>query len=151
MTWFPLRASCDERLNVLICFCGLVAYIIDRKVSNVHDLLALTWMLQWRMFYSATHSQNYNCKLQVWKQLIHEAVFIFQRHAAFIHHSKSLMQTHQHTYIIKGCRAFKRIVLLLTEQKATIHQVTTMLATSKNVLFPGHNHLLTTSTKDPSF
>ena len=25
-----------------------------------------------------------------------------------------------------------------------------MLATSKNVLFPGHNHLLTTSTDDPS-
>ena len=32
----------------------------------------------------------------------------------------------------------------LTAQKATIHQVTTMLATSKNVLFPGHNHLLIT-------
>ena len=26
----------------------------------------------------------------------------------------------------------------------TIHQVTTMLATSKNVPFPGHNHMLTT-------
>ena len=25
-------------------------------------------------------------------------------------------------------------------KKATIHQVTTMLAISKNVLFPGHNH-----------
>ena len=25
-----------------------------------------------------------------------------------------------------------------------------MLVTSKNVLFPGHNHLLTTSTDDPS-
>ena len=25
-------------------------------------------------------------------------------------------------------------------QKATIHQVTTMLATFKNVLFPGHHH-----------
>ena len=25
-----------------------------------------------------------------------------------------------------------------------------MLATSKNVLFPGHNHLLTISTDDPS-
>ena len=25
-----------------------------------------------------------------------------------------------------------------------------MLATSKNVLFPGHNHLLTTGSKDPS-
>ena len=26
-----------------------------------------------------------------------------------------------------------------------------MLATSKDVLFPGHNHLLTTSTDDPNF
>ena len=26
-----------------------------------------------------------------------------------------------------------------------------MLATSRNVLFPGHNHLLNTSTNDPSF
>ena len=32
--------------------------------------------------------------------------------------------------------------------KATIHQVTTKLAISKNALFPGHNHLLTTSTDD---
>ena len=30
-------------------------------------------------------------------------------------------------------------------KKATIHQITTMLATSKNVLFPGHNLLLTTT------
>ena len=29
-------------------------------------------------------------------------------------------------------------------------QVTTMLATYKNVLFPGHNNLLTTSTDDPT-
>ena len=35
-------------------------------------------------------------------------------------------------------------------QKATIQQVSTMLATSENVLFPGHNHLLTTGTDDPS-
>ena len=34
--------------------------------------------------------------------------------------------------------------MINTVQKATIHQVTTMLATSQNVLFPGHNHLLTT-------
>ena len=33
-------------------------------------------------------------------------------------------------------------------QKATIHQVTTMLATSENVLFSGHNHLLTTGAED---
>ena len=31
-------------------------------------------------------------------------------------------------------------------KKATIHQVTTMLATPKNVLFPSHNHMLTTGT-----
>ena len=30
--------------------------------------------------------------------------------------------------------------------KDAIHLVTTMLATSKNVLFPGHSHLLTTDT-----
>ena len=36
-----------------------------------------------------------------------------------------------------------------TAMKATSHQVTAMLATSKNVLFPGHNHLLTTGTGDP--
>ena len=35
-------------------------------------------------------------------------------------------------------------------KQATIHQVTTMLATSENVLFPGHNHLLTTGVDDPT-
>ena len=32
---------------------------------------------------------------------------------------------------VKGC----------TGQRATIHQLTTMLSTSKNVLYPGHNQL----------
>ena len=36
-------------------------------------------------------------------------------------------------------------------KNATIHLVTTMLVTSKNVLFPGHNHLLTTVADDSSF
>ena len=35
-------------------------------------------------------------------------------------------------------------------QKATSHQVTTMLSTFKNVSFPGHNNLLTTGTDDPT-
>ena len=44
------------------------------------------------------------------------------------------------------------VLLLLHSQlrKTTIHQVTTMLATSKHVLFPGHNYLLTTGTDNPS-
>ena len=32
----------------------------------------------------------------------------------------------------------------------TIHQATTMLVTTENVLFPGDNHLLTTGTDDPT-
>ena len=40
--------------------------------------------------------------------------------------------------------------LSLRQKKATMHQVTTTLATFENVLFPGHKHLLTTSTDDPS-
>ena len=35
-------------------------------------------------------------------------------------------------------------------KKATIHRVTTMLATFKNVQFPGHNHLQTTGADDPT-
>ena len=38
----------------------------------------------------------------------------------------------------------------ITAQKNTIHQVTTTLTTSKNVLFPGHNHLLTIGTDRPN-
>ena len=38
-----------------------------------------------------------------------------------------------------------------TAQKNTIHQGTTMLTTSKNVLFPGHNHLLTIGADDPTY
>ena len=36
------------------------------------------------------------------------------------------------------------------QKKVTMHQVTTMPATAKNVRFPGHNHLLTTSTDNPT-
>ena len=40
---------------------------------------------------------------------------------------------------------------LSQHKKVTIHFVTTMLATSENVLFLGHNHLLTTGTDDQTF
>ena len=35
-------------------------------------------------------------------------------------------------------------------KKVTVHQVTTMLATSKNILLQSPNHLLTASADDPS-
>ena len=52
-----------------------------------------------------------------------------------------------------GCHGLVWILLTILNtlcKKAPIHQVTTMLATSRNVAFPGHNHLLTTSTDDPA-
>ena len=51
-------------------------------------------------------------------------------------------------YVVKCCAAHIRTLSRSFAQKVTIHYVTTMLATSKNVLFPGHNHLLTTITDD---
>ena len=40
------------------------------------------------------------------------------------------------------------LIQIRTAQKATIHQVTAMVSTSKNVLFPGDNHQLTTGADD---
>ena len=39
-------------------------------------------------------------------------------------------------------------ILDTTQGSHYIHQVTSMLATSKNILFPGHNDLLITGTYD---
>ena len=48
-------------------------------------------------------------------------------------------------------REYWRMPPVLTlGKKATIHQVATMLATSKYVPFPSHNHLLTTGADDPT-
>ena len=52
-----------------------------------------------------------------------------------------------HQFVYRYSKVMEFCVTL--RKKVTIHQVTAMLATSKNVLFPGHNHLLTTGTDDP--
>ena len=51
-------------------------------------------------------------------------------------------ELHLPSYVLSGKLTFRDNTL---GKKATIHQVIAMLSTSKNVLFPGHNHLLTTS------
>ena len=50
--------------------------------------------------------------------------------------------------LLKGVERSHQQVTL--GKKNTIHQLTTMLSTSKNVLFPDHNHLLTTGADDPT-
>ena len=52
--------------------------------------------------------------------------------------------------LIIGRSFFTQTSVVTLGKKATIHQLTTMLSTSKNVRFPGHKHLLTTGTDDPS-
>ena len=54
-------------------------------------------------------------------------------------HNCSVLEMH-------WCMKYK----MTLQQEAPIHQVTTVLATSKiNVLFPGHNHLQTICTDAP--
>ena len=43
------------------------------------------------------------------------------------------------------------LLLLAQNKQATIHYLVTVLATSKNVLFPDHNHPLTIGADDPAF
>ena len=46
------------------------------------------------------------------------------------------------SYISNNCILYIYIRLATVQKSHYIHQVTTSLATSKNVLFPGLNHLL---------
>ena len=52
--------------------------------------------------------------------------------------------------LIKPCSRCQWLFPEGLRLKVTIHQVNTMLATSKTVLFAGYNHLLTIGTDDPS-
>ena len=52
------------------------------------------------------------------------------------------------SYCTVCCRQTMHVPL---HKKIIIHQVTTMLATCKNVLFPGYNHQLTTGTNNLTF
>ena len=54
-------------------------------------------------------------------------------------------------FLISGtCFSLSSLYQGSLRKKKTIHQVSTMLATSKNVLFPGHYHLLTTDIDNPT-
>ena len=79
------------------------------------------------------HESGYNWAVLLNSRIIHNDLNDLMRYAL-----------HRNTQV----SVRKWSVECVTAQKASIHQVTTMLATSKNVLSPGHNHLLTTGTDD---
>ena len=57
---------------------------------------------------------------------------------------------HQTPISLSKCHCAKKQTNPQTPTTIHLVQVTTMLATSKDVLFPGHSHLLTTGTDDPT-
>ena len=61
-----------------------------------------------------------------------------------------LLPMYMRQFAIIGERGESRLLYPSLHKKATILQVTTMLATFKNILFTGHNHLLTTGTYELS-
>ena len=64
-------------------------------------------------------------------------------------HSHNELPTCKDHQILTGTTSFW-ILAVTGQKKNNIHQLITMLSTSKNVLFPGHNHLLTTGANEPS-
>ena len=53
-----------------------------------------------------------------------------------------------HILCANACSVYENSSPFTAQKTHTIHQVTTMLSTSDNVLFLGHNHLLTTGADD---
>ena len=64
-------------------------------------------------------------------------------------YSKHTLVTVKHGFVRKRIILFESLDNALGK-KATVHQITTRLATSKNVLFPSPNHLVITGTDGPS-
>ena len=73
-----------------------------------------------------------------------------------VHHRRNPEKTPEETDVKTPGKPWRDTELKWTEEEyryimhPTIHQVATMLDTYKNVLFPSHNHLLTTGADDPS-
>ena len=87
-------------------------------------------------------------------QLILQNKFFFlKRTPHFRHFDLTKLRTFffQHTSKLQIiCKAIEKQNFSLGKKKNTIHQVTTKLSTSKNVLFPGHSQVLATGADDPS-
>ena len=64
---------------------------------------------------------------------------------------RSLLKNHGSVDTVNlGQGRLKISVTDTLDTNRSLHQVTTMLSTSKNVLFPGYNQVLTTGADDPS-
>ena len=87
---------------------------------------------------------KYKCRLLLrWQQMTTDDVVsidVSNAHWMFSVHCKCICPL-----TIQGLCCY-----ITVGKKATIYQVTTMLATATNVLFPGPNHLITTGADDPS-
>ena len=117
------------------------SYINKRLVHNTFHLLAVF-----------THTMRSKICTLVQK-LLQCRKSLFQPHLLIVSDIyDAKVQLHvfiilKHVWIILSS---EHCYITYTAQKASIHQETTMIFISKNVLFPDHNYLITTSTDDPS-
>ena len=105
-------------------------------------------VVELKMFYSKEMKQVQAKVSHHVSLLVRPSLLINLSHAYI-----TLVSHNSKFYTINNVRGRDSVTLLFsyTEQiKNTIHQLTTMLLTPKNVLFPDHNHLLTTGADDLS-
>ena len=140
----------DECRNLTSIDCIHNEIHIDLKNTTIRTIYSNTWCilhrdlyLAWRLvlalpfryFNSFLHQVKYTrfwikatlLLLSFVKDTEHVALTVYSGGSDIVHH-------------ISSCH--------ITTQKTTIHQLTTMLSTSKYVLYSGYNHLLTTGADD---
>ena len=118
--------------------------------SNTHKLLGgmlpLISLANVQTTLSSTHYCNllHITRIPYWYQDILHWYHTDRKHTIHLHVDSVCA-----CWLSFGWMADSMASCQLQQIKNTIHQVTTMLVTSKNVLFPGYSHLLTTGTDDP--
>ena len=112
------------------------------------NLMEKTWRqqykcgLEWRMFF-VTDQAHWISSSSIGKKYVHMLGF-FSPHGW---QCLCIMSLHWYCMQFVAAEMIKGYSL---DKKATFHQLTTVLSTSKNVLFPGHDHLPTTCAEDLS-
>ena len=143
-------------VSVYIMFMLMCALCSPQCVHYVHDSVCI-------MFITVCALCSSQCALCLWHSVhyVYDIVCIMfitvcalcsWQCVHYVHGSVCIM-CHSLTVLWIRYRCWAQDAwgnICTVQKKIIIHQVTTMPAISKNVLFPGHTHLLTTSTDDPT-
>ena len=123
---------------------------VNKAPVELKSHLILSWLQYWSHHLKplAYCSSIYKCKTtNLYRNL--RQILCTCRAGLEVNPTTVFLVDQIHVHTTKTSHSSRYTVRSL-RKKATINQVTTMLASSKNVPFPGHNHLITTGTDDPS-